>query len=154
AAPIAYAQPIRKMIQQGTTDLWTFNGATGDALTIAVFATEPITDDKTKVPAISLEDASGHVLASATATVPQESVIPTFTLPADGRYVVALPASSTVGYALVIQKRQSLLVSDATKRPLVPDRPLDSGITTKEPVNFWTFNAKAGSVLDIAGSRL
>ena len=48
----------------------------------------------------------------------QSTVITGLTLPDDGWYIVSLPASSTVGYLLVVQRRQNLLVEGLSARPI------------------------------------
>jgi hypothetical protein len=162
AEPISYGQLVRKVVQQGATDLWVFSGAAGDTVNIAV-AVEPgsaSTTAETKALALDLQDAGGRSLAKA---VPNggangetngEAMIQGFTLPANGRYVVALASQTTASYTLAVQRRQNLLTDGATTRPLVADRPLDSAITSNTPVEFWVFNAKAGNVVQITGKRL
>lgn len=157
AEPVAYALPIRKVIQQGATDLWAFNGAAGDAISITVLANADLKlNQKAPVPAISLQDAGGRVLAQATPAIPEEAQIDGVILPRDGRYVVELSASSTIGYTLIIQRRQGLLTASApaNARPLVADRPLDGAISPNTSVNYWTFTGKAGSTIQISGARL
>jgi hypothetical protein len=157
AEPVVYALPIRKVIQRGATDLWAFNGAAGDAISITVLANADLKlNQKAQVPAISLQDAGGRVLAQATPAIPEEAQIDGVILPLDGRYVVELSASSTTGYTLIIQRRQGLLTASApaNARPLVADRPLDGAISPNTSANYWTFTGKAGSTIQISGARL
>ncbi len=154
AEPIALSQPIRGVIQQGTTDLWIFTGAAGDTINVTAVADIDKNDSTSKAPGLALEDAGGRTLIEAEPTIRTETAIEGFTLPADGRYVVVMQAGSMVPYTLVVQRRQSLLATGISPRPLAPDRPLDSVITGKEAADYWSFAAKAGSVVQITGTRL
>jgi len=121
-------------------------------------------------PAIELQDTSGRTLARATppdSGDQTEAEITGFTLPATGRYVIILRPSTTVLSTLVVQKRQSLLPSASGSaattatpsvplgaRALVPKTPLQNGLTANDPVDYWTFNADGGSVVQIVGTRI
>jgi hypothetical protein len=155
ASPIAYGQLVHQVVQQGTTDNWVFNGAAGDTVNVAVTVADSA-DKNAKAPALILQDASGRTLAGATpaAATPGEAAIEGLTLPADGRYVVALPAATTANYALVVQRRQSLLAEGLNALPIIAGQPRDGVITGKETVTYWAFSAKAGSIAQIVGTRL
>ncbi len=150
AEPIVYGQPAAKLAQQHTTDYWIFNGAAGDAVTITV-----ITAERSAVgPTFALQDVTGRMLAEEKLSSPTEATLPGSVLPANGRYVVALPILKTGSYTLLIQRRQSWQPQGMSPRPLTLNQALDGVIAAGSLVNVWTFNGKAGDVAQIAGARL
>ncbi|MEP7284675.1 MAG: PPC domain-containing protein [Chloroflexota bacterium] len=150
ATQIAYSQPVSKAAQQGTTDFWIFAGSAGDTVSISAVSAE-----KSKAPGIALQDSSGHVLVQATPSADTpDTNIGAFTLPSDGRYVIALQSSTTTTYMLLVQRRQDIFVTGNKLRSLVLTKPLDSAISTNALLDYWSFDATAGSVVQIDGGRL
>jgi len=150
AEPIAYGQPASKLAQQNTTDYWIFNGAAGDAITVTVVSAE----GNALGPTVALQDMTGRTLAEEKLSAPTEATLPGSLLPANGRYMVAVPVLKTGSYTLLIQRRQSWQPQGMTPRTLALNQALDGVITVGNLVNVWTFNGKAGDVAQIAGARL
>ncbi len=149
ALPITYGQSMQQTVQQGGTGFWSFNGAAGDTVSLSV-----VSADNIKAPDIALQDSSGRLLTQAPANGASEVNIVGYTLPTNGLYVVALSAPVTTSYTFAIQRRQDLLAPDINPRALVPDKPLDSELTDNALVNYWSFSAKEGDVIQLAGARL
>ncbi|MCC7446205.1 MAG: hypothetical protein IT324_02255 [Anaerolineae bacterium] len=150
AEPITYGQPASKLAQQNTTDYWIFNGAAGDAVTFSVVSAE----GNAVGPTVALQDMTGRTLAEEKLSAPTEATLPGSLLPANGRYIVAVPVLKTGSYTLLIQRRQSWQPQGMTPRTLTLNQALDGVITVGNLVNVWTFNGKAGDVARIDGARL
>jgi hypothetical protein len=158
AQQVAYGQAVRGIVQSGATALWVFNGSAGDTVNVDVTANDLPAQPGASVPGIEVRDMRGRVLAEASGQTNQtESTVNSLTLPANGRYVIALRASVTLSYTLAVQRRQDLVPADLgtiTPRVLVVDTAQQNGISADDLIDYWSFTAEAGTVVQIEASRL
>ena len=161
ARRVAYGQAVRAVVQGGDTAVWAFIGTAGETISLSA-----VTRDSApagRAVALELQDTGGRVLSRAGAETGRpvengiETAIERLTLPADGRYIVAIRSATTTGYTLIIQQRESLLPSDIASFPvrrLVRNSAQQNGISADSVVNYWSFSARAGEVIQIEGTRI
>jgi hypothetical protein len=149
ANPAVYGQAVSKATQQNATDYWSFNAAAGDNIVVSTAVAEG-----GKAPLISLQNEVGRVLAQSSNDEAADHNIDTFTIPTNGRYIVALRSQQTTPYKMVIQRRQSLLIENPPARPMIVGQALDGNLNNGDPIDYWTFEAKSGEVIQLDTVRL
>lgn len=158
ARRIGYGQPARGLMQGGERELWAFIGAEGETVNLSARALASGADGASlQGPALEVQDTGGRALARA---VPEggdgsETTITSLTLPASGRYIVSVGSGAPLSYALVVQQREAPVdLNSLPARALVPGGAQQNGISAETPLNYWRFNAEAGEVIQIEGTRI
>ncbi|MBN1565033.1 MAG: PPC domain-containing protein, partial [Anaerolineae bacterium] len=121
---------------------YAFRGEAGDVVGVSVQLTESGT-----LPDLALETEAGTPIRTPVITTDNETYIPAFALPADGRYVIKLDSHATVGYELSAFTRKADTPENALVRSLGENRTFAEGVLDPARPTYWQFPGEVGDVL-------